>query len=219
VLLHGFGTSAERTWRDNGWIDLLTDVGRQVLAPDLPGHGPPPQPHDPGAYADVAAQVGAVLPPPPTELDGVGFSMGGRILLELAATTPGRFGRLVIAGAGANLLRADDPEPLARALALADEPDHPQARYFRRLTDGGDREALVAFLRRPDPPALTPDELAAVTCPVLVVLGEEDFAGPAEPLVEALPDATLVSLPRCDHFATPKDLRFLDAALQFLGVG
>jgi hypothetical protein len=28
-----------------------------------------------------------------------------------------------------------------------------------------------------------------------------------------------VSLPRCDHFATPKDLRFLDAALQFLGVG
>ena len=39
---------------------------------------------------------------------------------------------------------------------------------------------------------LTPERLAAVTCPVLVALGDKDFAGPADPLVEALPDARLV---------------------------
>jgi pimeloyl-ACP methyl ester carboxylesterase len=52
--------------------------------------------------------------------------------------------------------------------------------------------------------------------PVLVVLGDRDFAGPAEPLVDALPDARLVSLREVDHFATPKDFGALDAVLEFL---
>jgi len=49
-----------------------------------------------------------------------------------------------------------------------------------------------------------------------VVIGERDFAGPADPLVEGLPDAELVVLPGVDHFATPKDFGFIDAALDFL---
>jgi hypothetical protein len=52
---------------------------------------------------------------------------------------------------------------------------------------------------------------------VLVVLGDKDFAGPADPLVDALPDARLVTLRNVDHFATPKDFGFIDAALDFLG--
>ena len=51
---------------------------------------------------------------------------------------------------------------------------------------------------------------------MLVVLGDRDFAGPADPLVEALPDATFRPLRGVDHFATPKDFGFLDAALGFL---
>jgi hypothetical protein len=35
-------------------------------------------------------------------------------------------------------------------------------------------------------------------------------------LVDALLDATLVTLRGVDHFGTPKDFRFLDAALEFL---
>ena len=58
--------------------------------------------------------------------------------------------------------------------------------------------------------------LGAVEVPVLVVLGERDDAGPAEPLVDALPDARLVLLPGVDHFATPKDFGFIDAALGFI---
>ncbi len=52
---------------------------------------------------------------------------------------------------------------------------------------------------------------------MFVVFGDRDFAGPADPLVDALPDAKLVTLPGVDHFATPKDFRFIDAALDFLG--
>jgi hypothetical protein len=52
---------------------------------------------------------------------------------------------------------------------------------------------------------------------VLVVIGDRDFAGPADPLVERLPDARAVVLRNVDHFATPKDFGFLDAGLDFLG--
>ena len=48
------------------------------------------------------------------------------------------------------------------------------------------------------------------------MLGDDDFAGPADPLVDALPDATFVELARTDHAKTPKSFAFIDAALDFL---
>jgi hypothetical protein len=38
-------------------------------------------------------------------------------------------------------------------------------------------------------------------------------------LAERLPDARVKVLRNVDHFATPKDFGFLDAALDFLGAG
>jgi pimeloyl-ACP methyl ester carboxylesterase len=71
-------------------------------------------------------------------------------------------------------------------------------------------------MRRPNGITMTPEFLSTITCPVLVVLGDKDFAGPADPLLEALTDARLVTLRNVDHFATPKDFGFIDAALDFL---
>ena len=50
-----------------------------------------------------------------------------------------------------------------------------------------------------------------------IVLGTEDFAGPADPLLDALPNAQLFALRGVDHFATPKDFGFIDAVLGWLG--
>lgn len=75
---------------------------------------------------------------------------------------------------------------------------------------------MSALLRRKRQLPVTREGLATVTSPVLVVLGDQDFAGPADPLVEALPNATFLPLKRADHFGTVKDFRFIDAALQFL---
>jgi pimeloyl-ACP methyl ester carboxylesterase len=88
---------------------------------------------------------------------------------------------------------------------------------FRRLAEGSgnDRAALVAFLRRPQQP-LTAADLAGIGGPVLVVLGDQDPAGPGEPLVAALPDARLVTLRGVDHFGTPADVRCMQAVLSFL---
>ncbi len=96
-----------------------------------------------------------------------------------------------------------------------DSDVHAQA--FRHYAEqpGNDPEALAAVLeRRPAP--FTEAELALVACPVLVVLGDRDFAAPGDRLVAALPDARLVSLRNVDHFATPESFAFIDAMLGFL---
>jgi pimeloyl-ACP methyl ester carboxylesterase len=215
LLVHGFATSAARTWGDNGWIDLLGDAGRQVIAPDLLGHGEAAKPHDNEAYGAMESELASVLPGRP--VDAVGFSLGARLVLTLAVEDPGRFARIVVAGVGANLFRTDASDVIGRAIEGGGDPANPVVQYFAGLAaqPGADRAALAACIRSPRP-RLDPEALAKVTCPVLVVLGDRDFAGPADPLVEALPDATFVPLRNVDHFATPKDFRFMDAALDFL---
>jgi pimeloyl-ACP methyl ester carboxylesterase len=217
LLVHGFATSAERTWRDNGWIDLLQDAGREVLAADLLGHGTSEKPHDPAAYADLEDLVAARLPSEP--VDAIGFSMGSRVILTLAAQDPSRFNRIVTSGVGANLFRKEPHDAIAEAVAGRGDVENPVAQYFAGLAaqPGQDREALAACMLAPRPP-LDDGRLSKVTVPVLIVLGDNDFAGPAGPLLDALPDAQLVTLRGVDHFATPKDFGFIDAALRFLDV-
>lgn len=215
LLLHGFATSAERTWREPGWIDLLSDADRIVIAPDLLGHGDAPKPHDPGDYADVEERILAELPPEP--VDAIGYSMGARIVLTLAARQPERFRRIVVAGIGANVFRSEGGDAVARAVEGDFDPENRVLEHFHQLgtTPGNDPAALAAFMRRTSPP-LTRDDLARVACPVLVVLGEQDFVRPADELVAALPDARFLPLPKVDHFGTPKDFTFIDEALGFL---
>jgi pimeloyl-ACP methyl ester carboxylesterase len=216
VLVHGFATDSARTWGENGWLDLLSDVGRTPLAIDLLGHGTSDKPHDPEAYAAMEQLVVDQLPDEP--VDAIGFSLGARVLLTIACDQPERFERLVLTGVGANLFRTEGSDVIVRAIRGDGDPANPVVQYFSGLADhpSADREALAACMQSPRPP-LTPERVATATVSTLVVIGDKDFAGPGEPLAEALPDARLVTLRNVDHFATPKDFGCLDAALDFLG--
>ena len=216
VLVHGFASSFQHGWAEDGWPDLLADEGREVIGHDLPGHGNAEKPTDSAAYAEMEADVMAGFADHP-QVDAVGFSLGARILLTLASDQPERFGRLVVMGVGANLFRNEANGALADAVEHGAPPDQIGLRVFEKMASDprNDRKALAAVMRRVPPP-LDAARLGRVSCPVLVILGDKDFAGPAEPLVEALPDVELVALAGVDHFATPKDFRAIDAALRFL---
>jgi pimeloyl-ACP methyl ester carboxylesterase len=220
ALVHGFASSFAHGWEHNGWTDLLADAGRKVLRVDLPGHGESPPTTDPAAFADVQGTLAEVIAPH-APVDAVGFSTGARLLLGLAAEDPGRMRKLVVIGVGDNLFSAEDREPLARALESGDDvaAEDIGVQLFVRLarTAGNDPQALAAFLRRPDRP-LTEDDLAGVACPVLVVIGDRDFSGPADRLVGALPDAELVTLRNVDHFAAPRDFNCINRSLGFIDV-
>jgi len=217
LLLHGFTGSVESTWAPTGIIELLTDAGREVIAWDLPGHGSAEKHHDPEAYADMEQQLVARLPE--GQVDGVGFSMGARTLLCMAAIAPAKFGKLVVSGVGRNLFERDEEqaERIAKGVQGEADDDDVHAQTFARYASEPDQDgvALAAFMRRKHHP-LSEQEFAAITHPVRVVLGTEDFAGPAEPLLNALTDASYTELRGCDHFATPKNFGFIDAVLEHL---
>jgi pimeloyl-ACP methyl ester carboxylesterase len=218
ILLHGFGSSFDHNWRQTGWVDILGDFGVTVPAIDLPGHGSSSPLSDPADYADVDEQVRRALPADEL-IAGVGFSAGAELLLRLAVAEPERFDRIVLLGLGDNFFESGDPAALVSELESSEEPEDVRARLFRRLTQsaGNDPRALSAFLRRPRQ-SVTEEEVSKVYCPVLVVLGDRDWVGPADRLMAALPSASLVTLAGVDHFGTPSDFGAIDATVKFLGL-
>jgi pimeloyl-ACP methyl ester carboxylesterase len=216
LLVHGFTTSAYRTWREPGWIDLLEEAGRTVIAPDLLGHGDAAKPHDVEAYRDVEQLVAAELPDEP--VDAVGYSAGARILLALAAEKPERFHRLVIGGLGGSLFRKREGNPILDALEGRGDEEDIVGLHFKSMaeSDGNDPKALAAFIQR-EQPRLDREDIGRITCPTLVIIGDRDFAGPGDVLAEALPDGTLIELRNLDHFGLPRSFEFVDKGLGFLG--
>jgi len=217
VLVHGWGGSFESTWQRSGFTELLRDAGKPVIGVDLLGHGASPKPHEPEAYADLTLRVLDAMPDEP--VDAVGFSLGAITLLQIACVQPGRFRRLVLAGIGGTLFSPDDQAGARIAAAIegtadsADVGSHVFAQYAHQA--GNDPIALAAIMRRPRQ-RFTTELLAGATCQILVAIGDKDFAGPGEPLADALPAATLKTLRNVDHFATPEAFQFIDAALGFL---
>lgn len=218
VLVHGWGGSFRTTWQKSGFTALLEDAERPVIGVDLLGHGEAPKPHDPEAYADLTTRIVDVLPDEP--VDAVGFSLGAITLLRLACSQPHLFNRLVLAGIGENVFSTDNTgtDKILAALDGTGDPDDNVSRLFVQYADqpGNDRLALAAVMRRPPSGPFTPDQLAAVTCPTLVAIGDLDFAGPGDRLAAALANARLATLRKVDHFATPEAFAFIDAALEFL---
>ena len=219
LLLHGFTGSVESTWNPTGIIELLNDAGREVIAWDLPGHGSADKHHEPELYADMEQDLVARLPA--GQVDGVGFSMGARTLLCMAAIAPEKFGKLVVAGVGRNLFERDEAqaERIAKGVQGDADQDDVHAQTFARYAAEPNQDgiALAAFMRRKHYP-LGEEEFALINHPVRIVLGTEDYAGPADPLVEALSNSSFSELKGCDHFATPKNFGFIDAVLEHLEV-
>lgn len=133
LLLHGF-TGAAASWA--GHLAVLAQ-GRQVVAPDLLGHGASAAPEDPTRYriehcvADLLALLDALNAP---QVDLLGYSMGGRIALSLACAAPARIGRLVLESASPGLA-----DPVQRAARAASDD---------ALADSIEREGLAAFVAR-----------------------------------------------------------------------
>lgn len=218
LLVHGWGGSFSETWQRSGITALIEDADRHVIGVDLLGHGTAPKPHDPAAYEDLTARILDALPDSP--VDAIGFSLGAITLLQLACQHPGRLQRLVVGGIGENVFRNDE-ERRARLVAgvegRADDSDI-DAQVFANYANrpGQDAVALAAVLKRSSSYALTLERLATLDLPVLVAIGDKDFAGPGDPLAKAIPNATLKVLRNVDHFATPEAFAFIDAALEFL---
>ena len=219
LLVHGFASSAEHGWREPGWVDLISESGREAIAVDLLGHGNSPKPTDPAEY-DVVESLVADQIAGYQQVDAIGFSAGSHVLMRLASEHPERFHRLALLGVGEKAISGEGNSiDLISALEGQPDPENMEAVVFRRLADAArnDRTALVAFLRRKQE-RLTAADVGKISCPVLIVVGEQDPFGPGDGLAEAIPGSELITLRGVDHFGTPNDVRCMELVLSFLGV-
>jgi 2-succinyl-6-hydroxy-2,4-cyclohexadiene-1-carboxylate synthase len=214
VLLHGFA-GTRHTW------DLLTErldpQGYLPLALDLPGHGEAAAGESPITFA---ACVEHVTQRCPERFALAGYSLGGRIALQVALAAPERVSRLVLVSTTAGISdpaerarRREDDRRLADELEgdslesfierwraqplFADEP--PAAGALARADHRRNRpHSLAAAVRGIGTGEMEPmwDRLSVLQMPVLVVVGSRDekFRALGERLTAALPRGRLLTV-------------------------
>lgn len=217
VLLHPYPVDAG-FWDP---VRALLHPGRPVLAPEAPGFGAAPA--EPGwtvsGYADgVAARIAEWAPGGRAAV--CGLSLGGYVALAIAARNPGRLAALVLADTRAE---PDDDTALAgRADGIARLEAEGSAGYLadflpRVVSPAASREArdALALIAGRQPATALCDalralagrvdrrpDLPAVTCPALVIVGEDDAATPpavARVMADGIPGARLEIIDGAGH--------------------
>lgn len=222
VLVHGFVSHGYVNWVRPGTVRKLVDAGRRVIVPDARGHGSSSAPHDPASYgADrlVEDVIGLLNHLDLENVDMAGYSMGAATAL-CVASSDNRIRKLVASGVGESvMLPVTDAGGIAEALEV-DDPATLTDRYARSFRDfadliGADRLALAA-LQRAGRPRLEASRVPHVKAEVLVLIGDRDpIAEPAQPLVDALPNATL-KVVEGTHLNVINNPRFQRALIDFL---
>jgi len=219
LCIHTAGQSGRQ------WRDVLLDLsgrGYRVIVPDLPGHGRSDNATG-GPIADLSVyatwlgtllgRLGAVRPLV------VGCSIGGKIALELAATEA--IGVRAVVAMEADAYNTEDAvSGLVRGLEDSASPSRGDRTYYGTLASMGrampaERASVVAALHRREDPIVSTsdligwsrhdirDRLAAITCPVRIVAGEDDFWVRRDRLewtVEHIAHCTYERLPGVGHY-------------------
>ena len=172
----------------------------------------------------IAAMAERVLAGAPPRFALAGLSMGGYVALEILRRAPERVAKLALLDTQA---RADTEEARSRRRGLMQLAEKGEFKgvslrlmpFFIHRDRLGDRELTgtvqamaesvgrEGFLRQQAAIMARPDsrpDLPAIACPTLVLAGREDAVTPPErqhEMATAIPDATLVLLPRCGHMA------------------
>jgi pimeloyl-ACP methyl ester carboxylesterase len=205
LLIHG-GLGHADIWA-NQVIDLMKD--HKVIVADSRGHGRSTRNADPYGYDLMASDYLAVLDH--LKIDKValvGWSDGGIIGLDIAMKHPERLTRLFAHAANSvveGLTPTVGTDPVFNAYI------EKMGSEYKRLSKTPDE--YTAFVEQigqmwSTEPAWTSEELAAITVPTAIVLGDHDEAitrEHTEYLAKTIPGAKLVILPNVSHFAMLQD--------------
>lgn len=228
VMVHGFAASTH-TWEP--WIERL-GADYRIVTLDLPGHGltRAPDGFPPGidAFAD---HLGAVVDRLGlAKFTLIGSSMGGHTAWIYALRHPDRLDGLVLVGAAGWPAAADEERPAAfrvlaspvgRALfgkmdstplmrngleaAFAPTPqmvDEAMLTRYVELARAPGRRAQTMALMQAERPLATPEKLAAIGVPTLIMHGDTDRLVPVADgrrFAEAIPGSTLIVYEGAGH--------------------
>lgn len=217
LFLHGWGGSGNGTFDASGLSTRFRNAGREVLVINLPGHGAGAS-ADPSSYSDLAGEIVDTLPSEP--VDVIGYSLGAKLTLAIAAQDRALFRRIVLCGVGDNIFAPEvTGETIARFLdgSESNEPPEPIAALIGyAMANGNEPAAMAAVLRRPPNPIVKVEQLPRGSNLMLVNSIADGIAMPDARLKGAIPDAKYVSISDVDHLSLPHDPRFCREAFCFL---
>jgi len=152
LLLHGF-TGSSQNWQE---ITPTLSSRYRVIAIDLLGHGRTSSPLDPARYqmAEAAADLMAILDElGVTQVELLGYSMGGRLALYTASHYPHRIRRLILESASPGLKTARERRKRRQQdEALADRIERdgiePFVNFWEKLPLWDSQKRLAAAARQ-----------------------------------------------------------------------
>jgi pimeloyl-ACP methyl ester carboxylesterase len=201
VLIHGFFSTAYVNWIRYGHAKLLADSGFRVIMPDLRAHGGSDKTHNPQHYPrDVLADdaFGLIDQLGLTDYDLGGYSLGARTTVRMLVRGA-QPGRAIVAGMGLGGITEVEKRNEFFARVFDGLGTHERGSEEWRSeafmhTTGGDPVPLRLVLETSV--GATVDELAGITTPTLVVMGEDDRGhGSGAELADAMPLAKFVEVP------------------------
>lgn len=221
VLLHGLFSSGEVNWIKFGTAARIAQAGHRVIMPDLRIHGSSEAPHEPENYPpdvlvsdlqDLVAHLGL------DDFDLGGFSLGARTSVRavVAGMKPRRLilGGMGLAGLAGWQRRGQFFQRVIAGYETAKRGDDTWLSIQFMKTMKVDRVAASLLLETFTD--TTPEMLAALTMPVLLVCGEKDHDnGSAEELAAVLPDARLVTIPGT-HMSSVTEPQMGEAIVAFV---
>ncbi len=224
LLIHGFASNIQTNWVTTTWVGYLRGKGYRVIAFDNRGHGRSEKLYRVEDYnAPIMAEDARGL------LDHLGianchvmgYSMGARITAFLSLAHPERVKSAIFGGLGINMVRGmAGTGPIAAALEAQsiDDVTNQTARTFRAFAEqtNSDLKALAACIRSSRDP-LTREDVARISCPVLVAVGETDVVGgSAEDLAALIPGARALTITGRDHMKAVGDRVYKEGVAAFL---
>ena len=213
ILLHGAIVNFDFNYVKPGWVETLTENGFQVIGIDFRGYGESDKSNDPNFYGTENFSKDVINLINHLQLENVGlvgYSMGTVIALDLLHKHPEYFTKAVLIATGNGLMGlppfilGDLLPNMAEILSFETFPSHLPSHisaYWNFLNQAGlEREAMVAFSRGSYPP-LTPEDVAKIETPTLIISGEKDLVlGTGQKAAQTLPNGTYLEIEAADHF-------------------
>jgi pimeloyl-ACP methyl ester carboxylesterase len=214
LLLHG-GTGTHENWAYAGRDQFLREY--KLIAPDARGHGRSTNPQRTITHRQCALDMLGLLDHLGIQrCRAIGISMGGNILLHMAAMQPERIAAMVTVSS--TMYFPEQARAIMRQIPVENQPpsEWETMRQQHRLGD----DQIVALWEwgrgmsvSYDDMNFTPPLLSRITASTLIVYGDRDFLYPIEMGVEmyrAIPKSALWVIPNGGHGPV-----FMDAAAQF----